>query len=148
MKSKTTLDESIIFSTQYKHHYIRKDEPYCTECILKFIGKNGNIFVCYGYSIASEGRPFNRKIGRTIAHGRAEKLALLLWNYGNANEENEKVYEFCSKQRVRDIEESVYPFPNYERLFNFTKTINQIKADYKELTPDEFEQEHSAMVAL
>jgi hypothetical protein len=143
MKSTTTLDEPIIFSTQYKHHYIRKDEPYCTECILKFMGKNGNIFVCYGYSIASEGRPFNRKIGRTIALGRAEKLVSLLWNH--------MLYiadEFVQKQKIRDDNEMYYSFSNYERLEFFKENIGNYKADYEELTPDEFEQEHSAMVAL
>ena len=143
MKSKTTLDEPIIFSTQYKHHYIRKDEPYCTECILKFMSKNGNIFVCYGYSIASEGRPFNRKIGRTIAHGRAEKLVSLLWNH--------MLYiadEFVQKQKIRDDNEMYYSFSNYERLEFFKENIRSYKADYEEMTPDEFEQEHSAMVAL
>ena len=141
MKNKTTLDEPIIFSTQYKHHYIKKDEPYCTECILKFMGKNGNIFVCYGFSIASEGRPFNKKIGRTIALGRAEKLALLLWNY-----DEEIVDKFVQKQKVRDTYFFACPI-NRDRLYHFCKTIGSYKADYEEMTPDEFEQEHSAMVA-
>ena len=141
MKSETTLDRPIIFSTQYKHHYIGKDEPYCTECILKFMGKNGNIFVCYGYSIASEGRPFNRKIGRIIALGRAEKLISFLWNY-----DEEKIGNFIQKQKIRDT----FFFNcaiNRDRLHHFCKTIGNYKAEYEEMTPDEFEQEHSAMVA-
>jgi len=141
MKSKTTLDRPIIFSTQYKHHYIRKDEPYCTECILKFMGKNGNIFVCYGFSIASEGRPFNKKIGRTIALGRAEKLVSLLWN-----ENYVSALKFSQKQKVRDME-AFLNIVNDERLYCFRHRIGNYKTNYQEMTPDEFEQEHSAMVA-
>ncbi|MFA5049229.1 MAG: hypothetical protein WC516_09460 [Patescibacteria group bacterium] len=141
MKSETTLDRPIIFSTQYKHHH-RDSEPYCTECILKFMGKNGNIFVCYGYSIASEGRPFNKKIGRTIAHGRAEILVLLLWN-----EKNDLASEFCLKQKIRDVQELYAKYVNFGRLTCFLTEIGDCKVFSEEMTPDEFEQEHSAMVA-
>ena len=141
MKSETTLDRPIIFSTQYKHHH-RDSEPYCTECILKFIGKNGNIFICYGYSIASEERPFNKKIGRTIAHGRAEKFAFLLWN-----EEHDLASEFYSKQKIRDLQELYAKYVNFGRLECFLSEIGDHKVFSEEMTPEEFEQEHSAMVA-
>jgi hypothetical protein len=105
------------------------------------MGKNGNIFVCYGYSIASEGRPFNKKIGRAIAHGRAEKLVSLLWNHSA-----EGADEFITKQKVRDTYFFAFPV-NRERLYQFCKTIGNYKVFSEEMTPDEFEQEHSAMVA-
>ena len=98
--------ECNIFNKEFKHYKNDEGKYFCTECCIyakcELKPKEYKIVTVIGYSICSEKDQFIKKLGRTIAEGRAIKLISLLCKNGCAEEENEKVYEFCLKQSIRD----------------------------------------------
>jgi len=138
--------ECNIFNKEFKHYKNDEGKYFCTECCIyakcELKPKEYKIVTVIGYSICSEKDQFIKKLGRTIAEGRAIKTLKIIKNYfRNINEDIEKLIRFENRQHLRTSCDT-----QPKSINNFFDEIGFSKINYKMQTVDEFEYEHSASV--
>jgi len=141
--------ECDIFNKEFKHYKNDEGKYFCTECCIyaeccifpdsETKPNEYKIVTVIGYSICSEKDQFIKKLGRTIAEGRAKKALDQIIKYGPDNVPD----KFFIKQHIRN---PCFGQPKSVADF-YQKYFGHLKVRYRIQTVDEFEYEHSASVA-